>query len=155
MEQVAFSLCWPCGHLVSSVALWVWMWKEKNWTQLALVQQSELNQDNQTRTTRGRSKRKSTQHSYFLQSSVPLSSPAWSFRPSKGNLLGYSCLGNPGLPWRRLGSRCTATYTRHHCILGEQLRAGEDTASAALPPLWASAQLKAISFIPLSHMPAY
>lgn len=63
---------------------------------------------------------------------MPLSSPAKSLRPIKLNLLGYSWLGNPGLPWRRLGSRCTATYTQNSCILGE-LRAGEDTASAALP----------------------
>lgn len=41
--------------------------------------------------------------------------------------------GNPGPPWRRPGSRCRATYTRHRCILGEQLGAGEDTACAALP----------------------
>lgn len=89
---------------------------------------------NQSRTTRGgERKRKSIQHSFFIQSTVPPSSPTRSFSPIKVNLLGHSCQGNPGLPWRRLGSRCRATYTTNRCILGEQLRAGEDTASAALP----------------------
>lgn len=85
-------------------------------------------------TTRGgESRRKPIEKSYFIPSTVPLSSPTRRLRPSKVKLLGYSCRGNPSLPWRRLGSRCRATYTRHRCILGEQPRAGEDTASAALP----------------------
>lgn len=81
-------------------------------------------------------------HSYFIYTSEkiilePMCHPQaqlGSFRRAfKLTLPGYSCRGNPSLAWRRLGSRCRATYIRHRCILGEQLRAGEDTACAALP----------------------
>lgn len=81
-------------------------------------------------------------HSYFIYTSEKNNYRALrhpqaqlgSFRRTfKLTLLGYWCRGNPSLAWRGLGSRCRATYTRHRCILGEQLRAGEDTACAALP----------------------
>lgn len=134
MEQLAFSLCRPRGGQVICVSAIVGVnaWKEE--IEPNLIQSNKVDFYNQTRTTRGgERKRKSIQLSFFIQSTVPPTSPTRSFSPIKVNLLGHSCQGNPGLPWRRLGSRCRATYTTNRCIMGEQLRAGEDTASAALP----------------------